>query len=884
MSRLLRKQLFSTLDLMDKANKELERNLLRKHFQEQNLVKLLSDCQESALEMGNLIEKLYGENTRSVRELEEYCETLYQTSQAFYNPLGRRECLNQLGKHIKRLRRIMGEEVPDRFEAVFLPYKISMWDSLESVWQAAAADPDCDAYVIPIPYYDRNPDGSFKDMHYEGEQYPTEVPVTYYEDYDFEAHMPDAVFIHNPYDNYNYVTSVHPYFYSSNLKGLTNLLVYIPYFSTAGGMSEAQSKCIAYYYADYIMIQSEKFRKFYDPALPQEKLRPLGSPKFDRIVRICENPPDPPAEWKEKMAGKKVYFYNTSLNGMLGNTPGFLKKMKYVFDCFEGREDACLLWRPHPLMESTFESVRGNYKPIYDELKKYFLDQDLGIYDDTPEITSTIALCDAYIGDSGTSVTSLFGIVGKPMFILNNSIHSRPKENDWRGEITNGFALAPGGAWMITQGNKLYRGTMEEDSIKFQHCCDLSNYARGAYYSVVRYINGAHYVCPANAQDIIILDEDGQVKKRIPLDNPIEQGGAFYASLICEDRYLFLIPRNYPAIVRYDTFSGELSYLPDNLDVFISTERGEQQVGGVVAWKEYLYLASPVDNRVLRIHGETGAEEIITVEANDSGDRLDCSGIGSAACANASSGKSPDSGSCGCAGMGIDLEKEEIWLLPYEGMAVRRWNLNTGQVREYRNWPEGFTCFHPVREYMCEGLPFASILFDPDTDYVYFTPSWGNMYIRLDKNSGEAASWNPPFPLPKEPVSGYYGKWSRSYFIIKIKDFSEPFNLEGAKYWLFSLYDKRLYQFDLHSDEYREISIDFDLDEVKANEPGFKEDSQWLMYVCQENALNSLTDFLDGRISGNEFDMDRQIQAFSQIAVNPGMSGERIYQFIKSKA
>ena len=27
---------------------------------------------------------------------------------------------------------------------------------LESVWQAADSDPYCDAYVIPIPYYDKN--------------------------------------------------------------------------------------------------------------------------------------------------------------------------------------------------------------------------------------------------------------------------------------------------------------------------------------------------------------------------------------------------------------------------------------------------------------------------------------------------------------------------------------------------------------------------------------------------------------------------------------------------------------------------------------------------------------------------------------------------------
>lgn len=861
MSRLLKKQLFSMADSLDKANKILEKNLLKKKIDQQALTGLLSDCQESAITMGNLIEKLYGEGTRSVKELEEYCEDLYQMTLSMLNPLARRELLGQLGKHIKRLRRNLAEEVSDRLEVVFFPYKISMWDSLESIWKAADADPDCDAYVVPIPYYDRDSEGRFTEMHYEGGQYPESVPVVPYEAYDLESRLPDVIFIHNPYDNYNYVTSVHPRYYSKNLKGLTNSLVYVPYFSTSGGMSEGQSKCIAYYYADYIIMQSEKMRRYYDPELPAEKLLPLGSPKFDRIVHICQNPPKPPENWKKKMAGRKVYFYNTSLGGMLGNTPGFLKKMEYVFKCFEGREDACLLWRPHPLLESTFESVRAKYKPVYDKLKEYFIRKNLGIYDDTPEIADTIALCDAYVGDSGTSVTSLFGIVGKPMFILNNDIHSEPKEDDWRGQVITGFSLTEEGAWMITQGNKLYYSPTEPDNeesenenrMKFRFYCDLSDYAGGSYYSGVRYINGTYYVCPANAQDIVVL-KDGQIDKRIFLENCIDQGGAFYTSAMCCERYLFLIPNNYPAIVRYDTFNGEIRYLSDHLDVFGSVKRGEKQVGGVAAWKEYLYLASSVDNQVLRIHAETLTQQIITVGSEDS---------------------------CGCVGFGFD--GKALWLLPYEGKMVKKWNPETGEVKEYTEWPEGFTCFHPVREYECEGFPFSSVVFHKN--YAYFSPNWGNMYVRLDLDSGEAIQWIPPVCMPDDAINGYYGKWTRSYFMLKIKDFSNPMDIEGAECWLFSLYDKRLYKLDFETNGYEEIKLEFDVDELRDHEPGFKESSQWLIYACCESSFNSLPDFLDGNITGNAFDKDRQIRGFSQIAANPdGSSGEKIYQFMKSKA
>lgn len=107
--------------------------------------------------------------------------------------------------------------------------KASMWDSLESVWKAADEDGFCDAYVVPISYYNKNPDGSFREMHYEGSQYPDNVPITSYEDYDFKTRKPDIVYIHNPYDNVYLVTSVHPFFFSENLKKYTDKLVYIPY-------------------------------------------------------------------------------------------------------------------------------------------------------------------------------------------------------------------------------------------------------------------------------------------------------------------------------------------------------------------------------------------------------------------------------------------------------------------------------------------------------------------------------------------------------------------------------------------------------------------------------------------------------------------------------
>lgn len=47
------------------------------------------------------------------------------------------------------------------YKVVFMPYKDSMWDSLERIWISADKDERCDELFVPITYYDlynkRNP-------------------------------------------------------------------------------------------------------------------------------------------------------------------------------------------------------------------------------------------------------------------------------------------------------------------------------------------------------------------------------------------------------------------------------------------------------------------------------------------------------------------------------------------------------------------------------------------------------------------------------------------------------------------------------------------------------------------------------------------------------
>lgn len=841
MSRIVKREILESLQTLYRVNEVLPE--LQKGGEYEKMTELLIDCQGSAIEIGTRIDRIWGEGNTCILCLEGYCESVYQMSLCVSDGQAWENEYQKACKQLDDFEGIFLKEIPDKMEMVFLPYKASMWDSLESIWMAADADLDCDVYVIPIPYYEKNRDKTLGTYHYEGQDMPEYVPVVDYEAYELADRKPDVIYIHNPYDYANQVTSIDPRFYSKELKKYTELLVYVPYYSTAGGMSETRAMCPVYLNVDYIVIQGEKYRTFFYASIPDEKLIPLGSPKFDRVIRLCKNPPEPPVHWKAKMRGKKVYFYNTSLAGMLDDTKRFLLKMEYVFKIFNGREDACLLWRPHPLLESTLDSMRGEFRPFFDVLKNYFLSNQIGIYDDTPDVEKTIALCDAYIGDMGSSVISLFGIVGKPIFILKNNISSLPEPDDWRGEIINMFFTSGSSKWIVTQGNKLYHAP--EQNYKYEYFCDLSGWAYGGYYSWVLTIDGRDYVCPLNAQDILRIGENG-IDNRIVLKRLTEKNSTFYGAVGC-GRYLFLIPDNYPAIVRYDTMTDEVRYFGEYLDIFIRKVDGQKRLGGFCAWKEYVFIASPTDNQVLAIHADTGKMQILSTGANNK---------------------------CGC--FKLIADKNDLWFLPYFGDMVIGWNPNTGEVKEYACCLENFKCIHPMLGYECMEKPFGVPAVSGE--WIYLPPHWGNMYVRLNKRTGAVTEWKAELSELSECPDGYYASAGNASFV------EGDAKTHAGYYYLLSMSSRKLYEVDFETDQIEEVNIEFDLNELEQHEPGFAEHSEWLRYACYENAFNTLADFLDDNIKGEKFDSARQVQAYGEITANyDGTCGFKIHKFIRSK-
>ena len=411
-------------------------------------LQLLSDCQSSAISMGTMIEEIEGEGAKTVKILEEYCEDIFKLYELIVS--GNTDIfdwISVLDDYIFKLQKSINEDIRIKKEVVFLPYNSSMWDSLESVYLAAIKDENTDVYVIPIPYYDKDSEGNFKDMHYEGDKFPTYVPITHYNDYNFEERHPECIFIHNPYDGSNYVTSVHPFFYSKNLKQYTDNLVYIPYFVLNEVNPDSQDDLRgmenfvtvpAVIHAHTVIVQSEAMRQAYINVMVKEagektrfywekKILGLGSPKFDkaRKCRLCDM--DMPDGWKKiifKCDGtrKKIIFYNTSVVAMLTHRDRMIEKIKRVLKLFkENQDEVALIWRPHPLMKSTIDAMRPELKEDYEDIVRQYVEEGWGIYDTTPDLEKVLNLCDGYYGDP-SSVVQICKEIDIPVMIQNPEI------------------------------------------------------------------------------------------------------------------------------------------------------------------------------------------------------------------------------------------------------------------------------------------------------------------------------------------------------------------------------------------------------------------------------------------------------------------------------
>lgn len=427
------------------------------------------------------------------------------------------------------------------YEVLFLPYKASMWDSFDTVYRAALREKNWNVKVMPIPFYYINADREVLSEEYEGELFPKDISITKYTEYDIAYEQPDIIFIHNPYDECNAVTEVYPEYFSSNLKKYCEHIVYIPYFVVDKIMSDGQCTIPGPQNAWRVIAQDERCRKQYIEvgAIEEKKVLALGSPKTDKVLDTI-NHIDVPEEWRRIIEDKKVFFLNTHLSNVMSDIHLFVNKLRYIMEVFDKEKEAVLLWRPHPLSIQTAKAINPACLEEYLAIIEEFKSGDNRIYDDTADINRTIAISDAYIGESYSSVSKLIESSDRPIYLIDS----------FETEENASYVLRSQSGECI--GNTLYCSNMMNDmffnvdleSKKIEVWRDNSNTLKCQKYNFMNSLVIDNHICfiPGGCNDYIYMYN--VVDKRIQRIL-IENGDCGNYEPVMVGETLFLLPIYY---------------------------------------------------------------------------------------------------------------------------------------------------------------------------------------------------------------------------------------------------------------------------------------------------------------------------------------------------
>ena len=852
MYRNEKRMLLSLCDTMQEAHQEIFNS------ESTNEVKdLCSSCQEAAIRIGESLENegegLYSEE---VNRLEQYCEAVYSLSE--------RNDINE--DDIFGLDKIV-ENVIDsiicihtRLKVAFFPYKADMWDSLESFYLAAKEDPETEAYLVPIPYFEFDQEKNTWESRYDFERFPVSEDPVPFDRFNHRDGSVDIAYVHNPYDNRNYVTSIHPDYYSSELKKHVAKLVYAPYFVTAGYMADGMLNLPVYENMDYAVFQSENTKKCCEGTYYYDKILPFGSSKFDMIIRKSRMEMKLPDGWEDVIRGRKTLMLNSSINDLLGWNMAALEKLEYVFGMFEKDGRIALIWRPHPLYEATLRSMRPELVEKYECLKKRFAESGIGVFDTTPDISDTVAIADGYIGSGASSVINLFGAAGKPAFLFNNMIRQPVSEDERRVLYLSGIAYFRGRLYMrpyhINAIFSVSAGNPDEELRYEGSIPDVENWTCSLTGLVEA--KGKLYMSPFFAKDAMRYD---------PVLKSVEmlgcQGRMYDVRFVGisaswpSKKSIFLIPDRRYLLMEYVIGKGEWIYHQVALAKLHEGIELPSYVGmiyGSASYDDNIYCSIGVCNRILRIEAGTGKYKVIYLGQPELTDKFRIVLKGASR-----------EGLWLCMGGNSD-----IFMAPWDSLA---------DIDAWKVWrmKEEFSFTH---DDMGDPYGVHGGMIDHGKDMVIL-PFRSPHMIRIDKSTGKMAYIAEEF-FKESDAEGI------AFNIDKVGICGTACFIGSDSIAVQRSRDMHVGIIDMRDGSYREFvpKIPSDLfGSIVSEDAGFYKGDTYDEYKMNESRLFPLEHFLDVFARDGYANVrDSQILALSTLAANlDGTCGVKTHEFLKQK-
>lgn len=825
----------------------------------------LTEYQGKVIAIGELIEQLLEakESEVIVHEMENYCEEIFAIGEVDSDNETFVENIHSLEEHYNDIANLINN-IEVKHLAVFVPYKYSMWDCLASIYYAVVEDSAWDCVIMPVPYANLNEDGEVKEWVYEGGDF-SPLSVHKYDINFISQTRPDVIFVHNPYDDTNKVTRVFSDFFSVNLKKYTDRLVYVPYFFTGEKFPDDHCSFASYENFDYIVVPSQHAKMQLSNYVPQEKILALGSPKNDYMIRLG-NEKKMPKEWENRIRGRKTVLYNVSLSAVLNQRFNTIFKMRQVFNYFKRNNEMVLWWRPHPLIKETMQSMCPELLGAYEEMERAFLLENIGIYDTTSDSNRAVACTDAFMGDS-SSMQNLFGMAGKPIFLVSNYVYDIPEDEDknilfmWQPAV---FFADDSLEW------KQYNQGGRDNSIIFYNADNRTLYK---YFSDTKNVTEIYKIY-WDVKSLIVVNADVPDKSELrvfprlstdPLliykinednweeitDAPIREINLEeYSGTIWYGNKTILTPGINPDVVVVADDSQEISrysWKTDYLNQF-RTYPNEPLIGSYLLLLNKIYMLSARTNAVIVFDIETCSFQYSMIGTEQ----------------------------VRFSGMCYENKTQSIWFIAWDGSVIVKWQLVSNKFDTYELKVPGFSP-RLSAFYSSGGQAFIRAFWWKDE--LILCPYLANMFLKVDIETGKVRKWdiNLPFEI---------GQRKGTYFASP-NNFGWGMPIDDKHFFMQSSYDGSMLQINLETDEVESIKLLRDnkgeshllpKDRNMKGESGcyvFYEDA---LHFCFEDMMNFLA-----KASEEELNVKRQkASSLNGIEHADGTCGKQIFEYIKS--
>ncbi len=392
---------------------------------------ILEKCQEVAIALGTAIESRYGEGHKTISKIEAYCESVFQLHSSICNgdDSGINRFFSDMASFTNAIEESIEKDIFQKRIVAILPYRYTYWNQLEDIYDEELNKEDTLVYVIPLPFFERNMTGGIDDTNdviCDGALFPENIKIYHYEKINLERVHPDVIIFQNPYDNYNSVTTVNPYFYSERLYTYTEELIFVPPFKiTDFGVEDSRAhrniKDLidkpGLIYADRVILDSPKMRDIYI-----DKLTLLTGDEsrevWEEKIEIRESQ----AQKNSEAEDKKTILYYVSGSKLLVSKESGIEKIKRSLIIFNDNKDKlCVRWYHSKLDE---EILKQNNLPLYEkykELLEEFISMNIGSIVVSDKVEEESRVGQAFYGDPGRIVTPMI-VSSKPVMLQNVDI------------------------------------------------------------------------------------------------------------------------------------------------------------------------------------------------------------------------------------------------------------------------------------------------------------------------------------------------------------------------------------------------------------------------------------------------------------------------------